>query len=403
MKLNRRHFLSLSAATASLTFLGAPGLRAASPTDPRFVFIFLRGGMDGLGAVPVPADENYKRLRPSLAMSASETLALDDTFALHPELTDVHRLFNSGQATIFHGIASPNRDRSHFDAIRQLEQGSDTLDSISDGWLGRASSLLYPDEEAASIALSNGIPLSLLGGDNVVNWAPSKLPSAPAAFLDALEKLYGDDSALQSTLQAGRAANDIADSAKESGGTSGDDNNMMMAGPAAGAGSPEGLAASAGLFLSKDDGPRIAMLDIGSYDTHQNEANDLRGRLGELNNSLAALEANLGNAWQHTTVFAVSEFGRTVAENGTKGTDHGTGGVAFLAGGAVSGGSVKADWRGLSESALFENRDLVPAYDVRSVLKAILIDHLGMNSVDVENQIFPQSDEVAKMEGLFHG
>jgi len=401
MKLNRRHFLSLTAATASLSLLGAPALQAASASDPRFVFIFLRGGMDGLGAVPVPSDDNYKKLRPTLAMNESETLALDDTFALHPALTTLERMYNGGQATVFHGIASPNRDRSHFDAIRQLEQGSDTLDMVTDGWLGRASTLLYPTEDAASIALSNSVPLSLLGADNVVNWTPSKLPPAPGAFLDVLQTLYRTDERLEDALRAGRSADEIAASAADDGTANG--GNNMMAGPVAQTGSPAGLAASAGLFLSQHDGPRIAMLDIGSYDTHQNEAADLNGRLKELDDSFAALEENLGSAWQHTSVFAVSEFGRTVAENGTKGTDHGTGGVAFLAGGAVSGGTVKADWQGLSEQALFENRDLVPAFDVRSVMKAILIDHMGMKGEDVQSGVFPDSDTAVKMEGLFHG
>lgn len=233
MKLNRRNFIGLTAATASLTFLGIPALQAASPSDPRFVFIFLRGGLDGLGAVPTPADADYKALRPTLAMTENETLALDDTFALHPALTDVERMYSSGQATIFHGIASPNRDRSHFDAIRQLEQGSAMLDSINDGWLGRASNILYPDEDAASIALSNSVPLSLLGGDNVVNWAPSKLPPAPGPFLDALETLYSGDTQLKHTLQAGRAADDIAASAQSGGMSGGGENDMMMAGPRA--------------------------------------------------------------------------------------------------------------------------------------------------------------------------
>jgi len=400
MKLNRRHFIGMTAATASLSFLGTPSLQAASPTDPRLVFIFLRGGLDGLGAVPTPNDADYKKLRPTLAMSASETLPLDDVFALHPSLVNFERLYSDGQATVFHGIASPNRDRSHFDAIRQLEQGSESLDSITDGWLGRASTLLYPGEEAASIALSNSVPLSLLGADNVVNWAPSKLPPAPSAFLDVLETLYEGDSQLKNALLAGRSADDIAASSDSGGAMSGGSNNMM-GGAVAAPGSPAGLAASAGLFLSQDDGPRIAMLDIGSYDTHQNEAADLNGRLKELDDSFAALEANLGDAWKHTSIFAVSEFGRTVAENGTRGTDHGTGGVAFLAGGAVSGGSIKANWQGLSDEALFENRDLVPAFDVRSVMKAILIDHMHMNQNQVQNDIFPDSEEAVKMEGLF--
>jgi len=402
MKLSRRHFLYLTTATASLTVLNPPTARAASATDPRFVFIFLHGGMDGLGAVPTPRDENYQALRPTLAMDENETLALDDTFALHPALTTLHRLFNSGQMMIFHGVASPYRERSHFDATRQLEQGSDTMDSVMDGWLGRVSTRLYPDDNAASIALSSSVPLSLLGGDNVVNWAPSKLPAAPTAFLSALETLYPEGSPLSQALQAGRAADDIATANENDGGAANTADTMMMNGPAFSAGSPSGLATSAGQFLRQSDGPRIAVLDISSYDTHQNQAKTLNSKLADLDDSIAALEASLGNAWQYTSVFAVSEFGRTVAENGTKGTDHGTGGVAFLAGGAVSGGTVKADWRGLASDALYENRDLVPAFDVRSVLKAILIDHMGMRNTQVNNDIFPDSSAAPKMDGLFY-
>lgn len=395
--LNRRHFLALSAATASLAIAPAAAF-AASADDPRFMFIFLRGGMDGLSAVPTPNDPIYQSLRPSIAVSASDALPLDDTFALHPALTGLHEMFSNSEATIFHGISSPNRERSHFEAMRHLEQGGDTLDSISTGWLARTLSAHYGQEETAGIALSQALQTSFLGAENVLTWAPSRIPAAPDRFLDQLDGLYASSLVLQKALDDGRTANEIAATQTNGELDNEETDNSMVA---VQSGSPQDLARSAGQFLALDDGPRIAMMDIGGWDTHDNQVNDLNQQLPMLDQSLQQLKSSLGNAWQYTAVLVMTEFGRTVAENGTGGTDHGTAGAAFLLGGAVAGGQVQADWRGLSEDNLLEGRDLVPTTDARSVMKAILVDHLGMTIQLAESEIFPDSTDAAKTQGLF--
>lgn len=395
--LNRRHFLAISAATASLAIAPTSAF-AASATDPRFMFIFLRGGMDGLAAVPTPNDTLYHSLRPSIGVSADEALALDDTFALHPALGGLHEMFSNGEATIFHNISSPNRERSHFEAMRHLEQGGDTLDSINTGWLARTLSAHYGDEENAGIALSQALQTSFLGADNVLTWAPSRIPEAPDRFLDQLDGLYAASPSLQNALADGRAANEIA--AMQTSDELGEDesNNSMVA---VQSGSPQDLARSAGQFLALDDGPRIAMMDIGGWDTHDNQVNDLNQQLPMLDQSLQMLKSSLGSAWQYTSVLVMTEFGRTVAENGTSGTDHGTAGAAFLLGGAVAGGQVIADWRGLTNDELWDGRDLPPTTDARSVMKAILVDHLGMTLDLAETEVFPNSDDAVKTQGLF--
>lgn len=397
--LTRRHFLALSAASATLAIAPSSCL-AAGPTDPRFMFVFLRGGMDGLAAVPTPEDPSYQLLRPNLAESANDTLNLDDVFALHPGLPGLHALYDAGESIVFHAIASANRERSHFEAMRHLEQGGDTLDSIDTGWLARATSALYPDTESAAVALSQALPVSFLGGDNVLTWAPSRIPAAPNGFLDQLNTLYRANPDLIKALADGRAADAIAATpAPED--MSGNGNTMDDSMAAVQSGSPQDLARSAGQFLALDDGPRIAMLDIGGWDTHDNQRVDLNRQLPILDDSLQLFRTSIGDAWQHTAIFVMSEFGRTVAENGTAGTDHGTAGAAFLLGGAIRGGRVIADWLGLDNDVLLDGRDLPPTTDARSIMKSILIDHLGLAQSVAEQEIFPNSSHAPKMSGLF--
>ena len=159
------------------------------------------------------------------------------------------------------------------------------------------------------------------------------------------------------------------------------------------------LARSAGEMLRAPNGPRIAALELGGWDTHAAQTNRLTGPLKQLDAGLVALKAALGPAWAQTAVLVMTEFGRTARVNGTKGTDHGTGTVAFVLGGAVAGGRVKATWPGLGSGQLFENRDLAPTTDLRAVAKGILAAHLGLTSPAL-TKIFPDSDAVSPMAGL---
>ncbi|MFB9969184.1 DUF1501 domain-containing protein [Pseudoroseomonas cervicalis] len=155
-------------------------------------------------------------------------------------------------------------------------------------------------------------------------------------------------------------------------------------------------------MLAEADGPRIAALELGGWDTHSSQSNRLRGQLGQLDDGLEALRSAAGLAWRHTAVLVMTEFGRTVRVNGTGGTDHGTGGAALLLGGAVAGGKVVADWPGLGRGKLFEDRDLQPSLDLREAAKALLRDHLRLPDAALA-AAFPGSEGVAPKRGLLRG
>ena len=159
------------------------------------------------------------------------------------------------------------------------------------------------------------------------------------------------------------------------------------------------LAGAAGQMLAAPNGPRLAALEVGGWDTHTNQAGRLQAPLQALDAAMLALQAGLGSVWSRTAVVVVTEFGRTARLNGTGGTDHGTGTVAFLLGGAAAGGQVRADWPGLAGGRLLEDRDLQPTTDLRAVLKGVLAQHLGLSQAALAT-VFPDSRVATAMTGL---
>ena len=150
-------------------------------------------------------------------------------------------------------------------------------------------------------------------------------------------------------------------------------------------------------------GPEVAVIEASGWDTHANQGGakgTLAQRLAGLDKALRTLADELGPLWPQTAVLVVTEFGRTAAMNGTRGTDHGTGGCAFLAGGAVRGGRVVADWPGLARTALLDNRDLRPTLDLRSVFKAVLDEHMHVEARALATRIFPDSSGARPLKGL---
>jgi len=326
---------------------------------------------------------------------------LDGLFALNPDLENVHAMFGAGEAIVFHAIATGYRERSHFDAQDALDRGS-TDKGVGSGWLNRAIGLFPPEafqgREYAAMGLGPNLPLSLRGPQRVGNWSPPVQAGVSQDTLERLVRLYSHDASLGPTLQRGIAASGMAEGMR----------------PGSVSGMFERLAGTAGTFLARPDGPRIATIDFGNWDSHsdQNRRNvpgpgnaNYAGRFPEmylaLDRGLAALKTELGTAWSSTTVLVVTEFGRTVHVNGTLGTDHGTAGAARLLGGAVRGGRVIADWPGLRERDLREGRDLEPTLDTRAVMKAILEGHLGLSAGAVEDQVFPDSRSIGPLDGLF--
>lgn len=386
----------LRATGAGLLASGLPGLAfAGADTDARFVLVILRGAADGLAIAPPHGDGNYRKVRGELAFAADEVHRLDGLFGLHPSLAAVHRWFTQGQALVVHAVASPYRQRSHFDGQDVLENGASDVGLLRDGWLNRALGPLGGElGSEVAIAMAQNTPLVLRGANSVTSWAPSQLPDAEDSTIARLQDLYAADDFFATRLAQALDAQALAEA---------DGGMQQMTSRGNEAQQLQAMAGAAARFLTADDGPRIAVLEAGGWDTHANQgttAGALANRLGGLDSGLDALRNGLGDAWSKTVVAVVTEFGRTVAVNGTRGTDHGTASAALLVGGAVAGGRVVTDWPGLRSADLFEGRDLRPTADLRSVFKGILADHLGLPAALLDSTVFPDSGPAAPLRDI---
>jgi uncharacterized protein (DUF1501 family) len=398
--LNRRHLLSL---TGSLAVMGALPARlslADAPTDARFVLAIQRGAMDGLHAVPPYADPDYRALRGNLALaadgSADGLLDLDGKFGLHPKLVELKAWYDRGELLVVHAVATPYRERSHFDGQDLLENGTMQPHAGNSGWLNRAIGLMGGGDRRLGLALGPDVPLALRGETPVASWAPEKLPAAAPDFINLVQAMYAKQPALQAVLRQAIDADQMASQAIGSGKGRGG-GGMMQARPGNAA---RILAESGGKLLAQANGPRIAVLELQGWDTHTNQTGRMGAALTQMNEAFAALKASLGPAWSKTVVMTATEFGRTARPNGSGGTDHGTATALFLGGGAVEGKRVIADWPGLDGAQLYQNRDLAPTTDFRSVAKAVLQAHLGLPQDALERVVFPESGGVRPMAEL---
>jgi uncharacterized protein (DUF1501 family) len=374
--------------------------RAAGGRDPRLVVIVLRGALDGLSAVAPVADPDYAGLHGAIALSTSGAnpgLPLDSFFALNPGMPVFARMFRDKTAAVVHAVATGYRDRSHFDGQDVLESGFANPGHTTSGWLNRAIAELPKGDRAAingGLGVGAVTPLIMRGAAPVVGWAPTALPQAEDDLAMRLMELYQHtDPALAVSLGQGLGIEKIA--AREMGGQKPQGGNEAQLMRRVG----EGVAR----LIAPDDGPRIAALAFDGWDTHANEGGAtgrLAQLLGGLDGAFEAFEQTLGPAWKDTAIVVITEFGRTARVNGTTGTDHGTGTVAFLAGGAVRGGRVIADWPGLKDGQLFQNRDLKPTTDLRAVLKGLLADQFGLSAIVLGSKVFPESIGIAPMKGL---
>jgi uncharacterized protein (DUF1501 family) len=402
MRTTRRRLLLGGAALAASVAL-PDVLFAHTGGSARLVVVVLRGALDGLAAVPPYADPAYVGLHRELAISApgvaDGALALDGSFGLHPSLGFLHQRYLAGELVVFHAVASPYRDRSHFDGQNVLENGLAKPLGSADGWLNRALAALprgagQPGERA--VAISQNVPLILRGDAPVISKSPQTAPDVDEELLSRLADLYSRDDWFSARLSEAVQTEKLADD----GGSPADVPAMR---PAGGADRVSGAARMAATLMRSIGGPEVAVIEAGGWDTHANQGGAkgaLAQRLNGLDNALRALADELGPLWPQTAVLVVTEFGRTAAMNGTRGTDHGTGGCAFLAGGAVRGGRVIADWPGLSRTALLDNRDLRPTLDLRSVFKAVLDEHLRVDARSLATRIFPDSSGARPLQGL---
>jgi uncharacterized protein (DUF1501 family) len=405
----RRALLASSGVLFAWPFL--PKLARAEGRDPRFLTIVLRGALDGLSAVAPTGDPDWIKLRGDRALrldGQTPALPLDSFFALNPAMPNLHRLYQAGAATIVHAVATPYRERSHFDGQDVLESGLPQPGKADSGWLNRALGGLEADgrvvRNGRALAVGPVTPLVVRGPTPVMSWTPRRIQPANQDTVMRLLDLYQHtDPELAAVVQARL---DLAGVARGGGLTDMDptEGNRRPAGFAAQVRAYFAEAAgTAARFMARPDGPRIGALAFNGWDTHIDEG-ALSGRLatllGALDGAIAAVESAMGPVWSEAVVTIVTEFGRTARINGTNGTDHGTGTVALLAGGALKGGRVIADWPGLNSSDLYESRDLKPTTDLRAVFKGLLKDHLRADENMLAASVFPGSEAVAPMAGL---
>ena len=389
-----------------------PQIARAEGRDPRFLVIVLRGGLDGLGVIAPLGDPDWRNLRGDKALTLdgpSPALPLDDFFALNPAMPNLHRLYRAGQALVVHAVATPYRERSHFDGQDVLESGLPGPGTTDTGWLNRAVSALAPGESTPArgrqaFAIGPITPLVMRGPAPVLSWMPPRLlPVSNDTVMRLLDLYRHTDPVFASVLEERIGVTAIAHAG-------GMDTKPADGSPAVQTGGIAQVrayfaeaAGAAAKFLARPDGPRVGALAFDGWDTHINEG-AVKGRLadllGALDGAIAAIESNMGDAWHETAVALVTEFGRTARINGNDGTDHGTATAALFAGGALKGGRVIADWPGLKDTDLQDKRDLKPTTDLRSVLKGLLRDHLRIDERALEATVFPDSAAAWPTEGL---
>ena len=378
-----RRNLVLTGAAGALSLGFAPRLAfAQAATDRRFVFIIQRGAADGLATVAPVGDPAFAAQRGVLAEEFGDAPKLDAMFALHPRLTNVAQLYAAKQALFVHAVASPYRDRSHFDAQNVLETGGNSAYQLKDGWLNRMLGML-PADERKGIAVAATIPMALRGRIEVASYAPSALPDASDDLLGRVATLYAEDPQLHAIWQQATATRTLT----------GD----LVANNGRNAAATGALAAR---LLAAEDGARIAMIETGGWDTHAGQRGRLGAQLNGLDQMVASIKEGLGPLWDKTLVLVATEFGRTVKVNGTQGTDHGTASVAWLLGGAVQGGRVVADWPGLGDAALYEGRDLKPTAGLDSVIGSAAAAHFGVDPARTMAAMFPGQKSARAMGGL---
>jgi uncharacterized protein (DUF1501 family) len=372
--LSRRSFIHAGAVAGALATVGLPKMAfARANTDRRFVFIIQRGAADGLSILAPTGDPNFAGIRGDFVQDSAGGAKLDSFFTLHPALSETAKMYADRQALFVHAVASPYRDRSHFDGQNVLETGGTAAYRLKDGWMNRLIGLL-PADEGKALALSTTVPMALRGSHEVSSYASSQLPSPSDDLLARVATLYEGDKQLHELWSEAM------------------DTRMKAGDPMKGGGGPRGEvtgALAAKMLLG--DGARMAMIETNGWDTHSGQRGRLNAQLRDLDQIVAALKTGLGPAWGNTLVVIATEFGRTVRPNGTGGTDHGQASVSMLLGGAVAGGKVIADWPGLTQAALYEGRDLNPTTDLDALIAGAVAQHYALEPARTMTTLFPET------------
>ncbi|EME3308204.1 DUF1501 domain-containing protein [Stenotrophomonas maltophilia] len=376
MTLTRRMFLGAAGAVTTLTLWPWQG-QARTAGDTRLLVVLLRGGLDGLHTLIPRDDPQYRSLRGSLV--PDDAPALDGSFALHPSLSFAHDLYRRKQLLPVVAVAPPYQERSHFDAQNCLENGTGRPSGAGTGWLNRCAGAMADGE---ALAIGSVMPLIMRGPGDAATWSPPLPEDVNPILLQRLEPLYSHDAALSASFSRAMATQGTV------AGVGGRAARMVAA------------TTAAGRFMAKADGPRIGFVEDSGWDTHANEAAILKNKLSELDVGLRAFHEAAQPIWDRTVVVVVSEFGRTAKVNGSGGTDHGTGGLALLAGGAVRGGHIAGQWPGLAPGDLNEGRDVRVTTDMRALFKGVLAGHLRLDMRTLDTAVFPDSGKVRPMDGL---
>lgn len=379
--MNRRAFVRSMCYGGLATFVMPRVTFARVEARGRLVFVLLRGGFDGLAAVVPHGDPQYGSLRGPLAFQPSDVVELDDLFALAPGLGPLRDVWQANELVVLHAMAIPFRTRSHFDGQAILETGLDRPAGSSDGWLNRLLQVI--PGKRSGIAIAAGLPRSMSGAFEVQTWSPAQLGVVDDEYLERLGALYRTDTILHGRFEAALQQQEMVGEEQSAG------RNARRGGIAP-------MMRATARLLRPDEGPNIAAVEFSGWDTHANQGlagGALDRLLGQLAEGLMEFRAEMGPAWKNTTVVVMTEFGRTARPNGTRGTDHGTGGAGFVIGPMVRRSTVFSDWPGLSDAALFEGRDLKPTLDTRAVLKAAIAGTFDLTPAQV-GRVFPGSDAV---------
>lgn len=374
---------------------------AAGARDPRLVVIVLRGALDGLTAVMPVGDPDFAGLGERVRADTDGTpQPLDGFFSFYGKAPNFVALYRAQELAIIHAVATTHRERSHFEAQDLLESGYARLSGLpQSGWLNRMLETMpaaAPARARPALAVAATTPIIMQGNIPVETWQPQRFDMADDDTIFRVAALYGErDPGMRQALLNGR---DVDLAAMASGLGEGGTRGAAGLGPI-----PEfhEAARSCANLMREADGPRVTCLSFVGWDTHGGQMVRLAKTLVALDYAMGALKEGLGPLWSETAVVVVTEFGRTARFNASKGTDHGTGTVAFVAGGALAGSKIIADWPGLAPAQLYEGRDLKPTRDMRSIFKGVLTDHMGLDRRQLDQVVFPDSDDVAPLGGLF--
>lgn len=383
--LDRRTLLAGSLALGA-SGLALPRIALAKGSGTRnLLFVLLRGAADGMAMLAPVGDPGFAALRERLLADYTSAPRIGSFFAIHPGLAEIGKAAGSGEALFVHAAATAYRERSHFDGQNLLETGGTAPYATKDGWLNRLAGLMNesaPGTPIRALAIAASVPLALRGAAPVSNYAPSALPEASEDLIARVSQMYAGDAELgQIWAQALETKAMAAD----------DGLRNLRDAKAAGE-----LTAS---LMREPSGARIGMIELGGWDTHANQRGAFARSAAQLDALIAGYRAAMGTSWADTMVLVATEFGRTARLNGTGGSDHGTASAAMIIGGSVRGGRVIADWPGLSDNQLFQNRDLAPTIALESVLAGAVAEHLGLDPKRAMARLFPGRSD-APLSGI---